>query len=123
MPKSTPTPSSVPVDPKLVKLNHLRHLSYLWDNSLRIPGTNFRVGIEAIIGLLPIGGDIMGLIFSTYILLQAVQMSLPKLTLLRMVFNILLDSFNCSDYYLCYHDQTTFKSYEHLKSVNLVMSL
>ncbi len=83
--------SPIPAKPNLEKLHHLRRLSHLWDNSLKIPGINFRVGLEAIVGLLPIGGDILGMIFSTYILVQAVQLGLPKITLLRMVLNILID--------------------------------
>ena len=91
MPQSPPPLSEVPNDPKWLKLQRLRQLSYLWDNSFAIPGTNFRVGLEALIGLLPFGGDILGMAFSTYILLQAAQMGLPKRILMRMVFNVVLD--------------------------------
>lgn len=96
-PKVVPMPHSPPPlfeandDPKWLKLQRLRQLSYLWDNSFAIPGTNFRVGLEALIGLLPFGGDILGMAFSTYILLQAAQMGLPKRILMRMVFNVVLD--------------------------------
>lgn len=48
----------------IVKLERLRYLSNLWDNALRIPGTKLRVGLESIVGLLPFGGDIIGLILA-----------------------------------------------------------
>ncbi len=76
---------------KLAKLEHLRSLSVLWDESLRIPGTNFRVGLEAIIGFLPFGGDAIGILLSCYILFHAVQFRLPQSILLRMALNILID--------------------------------
>ncbi len=77
---------------KLAKLQHLRKLSDFLDRSLSIPGTNFRVGWESIIGLLPVGGDVIGMLFSIYILFQAFQFRLPMSILLRMAFNIILDT-------------------------------
>ena len=79
------------VDAKLAKLQHLRQLSRLWDNSLSLPGTRLRVGLESLIGLLPIGGDAIGLLLSSYILLQAFSLGLPRSLLIQMLFNILLD--------------------------------
>ena len=74
------------------KLERLRYLSNLWDNALRIPGTNLRVGLESLIGILPFGGDVIGLLLSCYILFHAIQFKLPKTILLRMVSNIVIDA-------------------------------
>jgi Domain of unknown function (DUF4112) len=76
----------------IAKLERLRYLSNVWDNALRVPGTKLRVGLESIIGLLPFGGDIIGLLLSCYILFHAIQFKLPKTILLRMVSNILIDA-------------------------------
>jgi Domain of unknown function (DUF4112) len=76
---------------KIAKLEHLRSLSILWDESLRIPGTTFRLGLESVIGLLPFGGDAIGILLSCYILFHALQFRLPRSILLRMVLNILID--------------------------------
>jgi Domain of unknown function (DUF4112) len=73
------------------KLEHIRHLSHLWDKAFAVPGTNFRFGLESIIGLLPVGGDFVGIILSGYILFHAFQFNLPKTLLVRMIFNVLLD--------------------------------
>ena len=91
MPQSKPPIDLLPTNPRFAKLNHLRRLSYLWDRSLSVPGTNFRFGIESLVGVLPVGGDIVGMVLSTYILLQAAQLGLPKAVLVRMVLNIVLD--------------------------------
>jgi hypothetical protein len=78
-------------DAKLAKLQKLRKISDLWDRSLSVPGTNFKVGLESLVGLLPVGGDVIGILLSVYILFQAIQFRLPSSILFRMLFNILLD--------------------------------
>jgi hypothetical protein len=78
-------------DAKLAKLQKLRKISDLWDRSLSVPGTNFKVGLESLVGLLPVGGDVIGILLSVYILFQAIQFRLPPSILFRMLFNILLD--------------------------------
>jgi len=84
-------PDSRPLDPNAAKLNRLRSLSHLLDNAIPIPGTTFRVGIDPILGLLPGAGDFMGIAFSAYIVVEAALLGLPRQTLIRMVFNIILD--------------------------------
>jgi Domain of unknown function (DUF4112) len=87
-----PSQSALTLPPdRIAKLAHLRKLSVLWDESLRIPGTNFRVGLESVIGLLPFGGDAIGILLSCYILYHAVQFKLPQSVLVKMVSNILID--------------------------------
>jgi hypothetical protein len=75
----------------IAKLAHLRTLSNFWDNALRIPGTKLRLGLESVMGMLPFGGDIIGIILSCYVLFHAVQFQLPKDILLKMVANIVID--------------------------------
>jgi len=76
---------------QLVKLQKLRKLSDLWDRSLNIPGTTFKVGLESLVGLFPVGGDIIGFLLSLYVLYQAMQFRLPVSILFRMLLNILID--------------------------------
>jgi hypothetical protein len=84
--------SSTPHEAQLLKLARLRTVSNLWDRAFGIPGTKWRVGLESVVGLLPVGGDVVGLGISIYILWQVVQFNLPKTILLRMVFNIAIDA-------------------------------
>jgi hypothetical protein len=83
---------STPPEAQLLKLARLRAVSDLWDRAFSIPGTKWRVGLESLVGLLPVGGDVVGLGISIYILWQVVQFNLPKTILLRMVFNIAIDA-------------------------------
>lgn len=70
----------------------IRAVGRLLDNAIPIPGTSYRIGIDPILGLLPGGGDLVGLFLSAYIVLEAARFRLPKETLLRMVTNLVLDS-------------------------------
>jgi hypothetical protein len=84
-------PSSSPQS-QLLQLARIRSISDLWDRAFSIPGTKWRVGLESVVGLLPVGGDVVGLGISIYILWQVVQFNLPKTILVRMVVNIAIDA-------------------------------
>jgi hypothetical protein len=73
-------------------LARLRSLTHLLDNALPIPGTPYRIGIDPIIGLLPGGGDIVMSLLSVYIVIEAARFGLPRATLGRMVWNLVLDA-------------------------------
>lgn len=70
------------------RLKLIRKLSYLLDNSIAIPGTGYRIGLDAIIGLVPGLGDIVGGTFSAYIVYEASRLGVPKKTLLHMIYNV-----------------------------------
>lgn len=103
---------------KLAKLQNLRKLSDLWDRSLGVPGTRFRVGLESLVGLLPVGGDFIGILLSVYIVFQAIQFKLPKSLLAKMIFNIVIDGAVGSIPILGDIFDTTWKA--NTKNVNLL---
>ena len=74
------------------KLTRLRQLSENLDESFTIPGTNIKFGIDALIGLVPGGGDLIGGLFSLYLLRIAIKMKLPKSAILSIMFNIIIDT-------------------------------
>lgn len=69
----------------------LDDLARYLDGLFRIPGTGWRFGLDAIIGLIPNIGDTLTSLASFYILFAGVRYGVPKITLLRMAFNIGLD--------------------------------
>ena len=69
----------------------LKQLAWLLDSSIPIPGTKFTVGLEALIGLFPLIGDLIGVALSSFILKEAARLGAPKSVLLRMSFNIALE--------------------------------
>jgi len=69
----------------------LRRLAWLLDSSIPIPGTAYTIGLDALIGLFPIIGDLGGVVLSGYILSEASRMGVPRSVLLRMAFNVGLE--------------------------------
>lgn len=67
-------------------------LAYLLDNSIPIPGTGRRIGIDALIGLVPGFGDAAGTALSAVILVQAARLGVPVPVLLRMLLNVGLEA-------------------------------
>ena len=71
---------------------HLDMLATLLDDWIQIPGTNIRFGLEAIVGIFPVVGDIIASAFALIILFAAWQRGVPRITQLRMLFNIAVDT-------------------------------
>jgi len=69
----------------------LDDLAFYLDGLFRVPGTGWRFGLDALIGLIPNVGDTLTSFASFYILVAGVRYGVPKITLLRMAFNIGLD--------------------------------
>lgn len=69
----------------------LESLSKYLDNWIKIPVVGWRFGLDALIGLVPNVGDTVTSLASFYILVAGVRYGVPKITLLRMAFNIGLD--------------------------------
>ena len=73
------------------RIEALERWARLLDAAFGIPGTRIRFGIDAIIGLVPGAGDALAGIFSATVMLQAARMGVPRVVLLRMVANALID--------------------------------
>ncbi|HEX7313513.1 MAG TPA: DUF4112 domain-containing protein [Pyrinomonadaceae bacterium] len=69
----------------------LDQLSRAMDGLFRIPGTGWRIGLDALVGLIPGVGDFATTAVSLYILAAGVRYRVPKATLLRMASNIAVD--------------------------------
>jgi hypothetical protein len=59
---------------------------------LRVPGTNWRFGLDALVGLIPGMGDVAAGVAPSYTLVAAQRMGAPPAVLLRMVWNVLVDT-------------------------------
>ena len=73
------------------RLQRLRSMAWLLDNSIPLPG-GFRIGVDAIIGLIPGIGDAIGALISVYILNEARALGAPRSVLLRMSGNVLIET-------------------------------
>ena len=66
-------------------------LALIMDDFLRLPGTSLRFGLDPIIGLLPGIGDVASAIISAVALVHAARYGVPKILLVRMATNILIN--------------------------------
>jgi hypothetical protein len=72
-------------------LDLLRRWAVLLDSQFRVPGTNIRFGLDAIIGLVPGIGDLTTPIFTVMVLLTGFRMRVPAVVQARMVLNAAID--------------------------------
>ena len=73
------------------KLIRLKRLSERLDDTFTIPGTKYKIGIEALIGAVPIIGDLIGGILASYIMYSGMKMGAPPRIIARMAVNIAID--------------------------------
>ena len=61
------------------------------DDSIRIPGTSYRIGVDPIIGVVPAAGDVVSAALSMYIVAESARLGVSQTTLLRMIANVSID--------------------------------
>ena len=66
-------------------------LARLMDSRFAIPGMPVKLGLDTIIGLIPVLGDTIGLSISGYIIAQAKRLGVSDATLMKMSLNVFLD--------------------------------
>ncbi|UYG09666.1 DUF4112 domain-containing protein [Halomonas sp. M4R1S46] len=69
----------------------VHRLARLMDSSIRLPG-GIRIGVDGLIGLVPVVGDLAAAGASFYIVAQAAHAGVPARVLARMVLNVALDT-------------------------------
>lgn len=74
------------------RLKRLDRLAWLLDNSIRVPGTKWRIGIDGLIGLIPGLGDLLGALMSSYLVVEAARAGASVSLILRMGLNIVLET-------------------------------
>lgn len=85
--------NSPPLSPGQVqRLLALRKLATLLDSAFVVPGTNYRVGLDPILGLIPGLGDLVSPLFAIGIIWQAHDLGIPRVVQLRMLFNVGIDA-------------------------------
>src|SRR5919112_6700860 len=73
-------------------LARITALAKLLDNAFLIPGLNPRVGLDAVIGLVPGIGDVISTALASYIIWEARQLGLPRWKIARMIGNVAFDT-------------------------------
>ncbi len=73
-------------------LHRLRQLAQLLDNRFEVPGTGFRFGADALLGLVPGIGDALGGVLSLYIIYSGARLGVRYRALTRMLWNTGIDT-------------------------------
>ncbi|AWH94028.1 hypothetical protein A6035_15245 [Dietzia lutea] len=67
-------------------------LARVLDDLVRVPGTNYRVGLDPVIGLVPVVGDAVGTVVAAAVFAEAVRNRIPVHLLFRMGWNYFVDA-------------------------------
>ncbi|WP_345949847.1 DUF4112 domain-containing protein [Mucilaginibacter sp. PAMB04274] len=73
------------------QLKWVEGISRLLDDQFKIPGTNFRFGLDPIINLLPVAGDAAGFMVSAVLVLTMARHGVSRKVLILMLLNVLID--------------------------------
>ena len=73
-------------------LAEVEFLAWLLDNSIPVPGTGGRrFGLDAVIGFVPVVGDLFGGLMSLLVVWRGSRMGLPRVVVARMLVNAAID--------------------------------
>ena len=73
-------------------LHRMEAVAHALDESVRIPGTSARVGLDPILGAVPVAGDLVSGAVSLYIVAESARLGVSRATLLRMIADIAIDA-------------------------------
>ncbi|MUV58024.1 DUF4112 domain-containing protein [Halogeometricum sp. CBA1124] len=73
-------------------VERMRTVAYVFDDLVGIPGTNSRVGLDPILGSIPVVGDVVSAAFSLYIVAESARLGVSYKTLLAMLANVVIDT-------------------------------
>jgi hypothetical protein len=82
----------MPRDPELRAPDDVRQIATWLDNAVRIPGTDWRVGLDPLLGLAPGLGDTLSSVLSGWIVVRAASLGASPATVARMTGNVLVDA-------------------------------
>jgi len=88
-PTTSPAPATFDADERL---RWVERIAYLMDSQFRLPGTRFRFGLDPLLGLVPIVGDLSTTVVSIALLLTMLRHGASGAIVVRMALNILIDT-------------------------------
>ncbi len=74
------------------RLRWVERVARLMDSQFRLPGTRFRFGLDPLLGLLPVVGDVSSTVVSVALLMTMMRHGASGAVVVRMALNILIDT-------------------------------
>lgn len=78
-------------DPQAVR-NRVEAMEKVLERAFVIPGINRPIGVDSIVGLIPVVGDVVTAVMGAYIVWEARNLGMSKLQLTRMAANVGIDT-------------------------------
>ena len=78
-------------DPASVR-RRIEAMETLLERSVTVPGTSYKIGLDAIAGLIPVAGDVITAAMGAWLVWEARNLGLPKWKLWRMAGNVAFDT-------------------------------
>ncbi|MFT5330709.1 MAG: hypothetical protein ACI9TB_001768 [Parasphingorhabdus sp.] len=78
-------------DPQAVR-NRVEAMEKILERAFVIPGINRSIGVDSIVGLIPVVGDVVTALMGAYIVWEARNLGMSKLQLTRMAANVGIDT-------------------------------
>jgi hypothetical protein len=73
-------------------VERMRAVAYLLDESVRVPGTDLRVGLDPLVSAVPVVGDVVSGGLGLYVILESAYLGVSFTTLVRMLANVAIDA-------------------------------
>jgi hypothetical protein len=73
-------------------MERVRAIADLLDEAIELPVIDYKIGLDPILGILPVGGDAVSAAISLYIVAEGAQMGASKDTVMKMLFNVGVDA-------------------------------
>lgn len=74
------------------KLKWVQLVAHLFDDAFRVPGTNFRFGLDPLLNLIPVAGDVSGFIVGAALVWVMAKHGVSRKAMILMVWNITVDA-------------------------------
>lgn len=74
------------------QLKWVERIASVMDDKFRVPGTNFRFGLDPVLNLIPFAGDISGFVVSAALLYVMSKNGVSRKVLILMAINISIDA-------------------------------
>lgn len=78
-------------DPASVRMR-IEAMEKLLEGIFVVPGTNFRVGLDVLLDIIPVGGSVIAAVMGSWMALEARNLGMPKGAIIRMAGNIGFDA-------------------------------
>lgn len=103
-----------------VFLKRTKRIAWLLDSSIKIPGTRYSFGIDALVGIFPLLGDIIGMFMSFYLVLTIVIHGASGKVIVKMILNTIFDALLGAIPFLGVFFDAAFKANE--RNYNLLLT-